>query len=206
MKTTRKLPSGLSRSSKKRASLRKEGTYQLKVELKGSNPPVWRRIQVPGDIPLSGLHLILQAVMGWENCHLHEFKIGKASYGSVAEGDDLFALDMKKDNGILLKDVLPAVTRTFQYVYDFGDDWIHEITVDKVSPPEAGAAPVVCLAGERACPPEDCGGIYGYYDYLEILKDPGHPEHEEIKEWMGRHDPARFDLDRVNARLKRLVK
>jgi hypothetical protein len=205
MKIKRQLPPGHSRSSKQRASPRKDGVYLLKVELEGSSPPIWRRIQVPGDITLGVLHSVLQEAMGWENCHMHEFKIGKDSYGSVGEGDDLFAMGMKKDKGMLLKDVLPSVTRTFQYIYDFGDDWVHKVTVEKMSPHEAGIPLVYCLEGERACPPEDCGGIYGYYDYLEVLKDPGHPEYEEIKEWMGRHDPARFDLDRVNARLKRLA-
>jgi hypothetical protein len=151
------------------------------------------------------LHNILQTAMGWENCHLHEFKIGRESYGSADEGDDLFAIGMKKDKGIRLKDALPPVSRTFEYIYDFGDDWVHEITVEKFFPPEIGSPRVLCLAGERACPPEDCGGIYGYYKYLEILKDPGHPDHEEVKEWMGRHDPARFDLERVNAKLKKFA-
>lgn len=206
MKNKMRIPAKSSRSSKQRATLRKEGAYQLKVELAESSPPIWRRFLVSGDISLSALHLVLQAVMGWENCHLHEFKIGGESFGSIAEGDDLFALGMKADKGIRLKDVLPAGIRTFEYIYDFGDDWLHEITVEKIATPEDGAPFAACLAGERACPPEDCGGIDGYYRNLEILEDPGHPDYEDVKNWMGRFDPESFDLDRANARLRRLVK
>lgn len=206
MKTKMKRPSGHSKSARQASAVTKDGICQLKVVLAGSEPPIWRRIQVPGGLTLSALHSVLQAAMGWENYHLHEFKIWKGSYGSVAEGDDLFAMGMKTDKGVRLKDVLPEPTRTFEYIYDFGDDWIHEITVEKGSSPEAGTPIVLCLAGERACPPEDCGGIYGYYQNLEILKDPGHPDYEDVKDWMGRHDPERFDLDAVNRRLRRLPK
>lgn len=206
MKPKPKLPAGRSRASKRKPIPFGGGAFQLKVTLAGSNPPIWRRIRVASALSLPALHSVIQEAMGWENCHLHEFKIGGASYGSVAEGDDLFAQGMKADRGIPLRDVLPAVTRTFEYIYDFGDDWTHEIIVEEFLHAEAGMPLAICLAGERACPPEDCGGIYGFYDYLEILKNPSHPEYEEIKEWMGRHDPARFDLDRVNARLKRLIR
>ena len=206
MKTKMRIPAGHSKSARLRSVSPKAGACQLLVVLSGSDPPIWRRIQVSGEISLSALHLVLQAVMGWENCHLHEFKIGKESYGSIAEGDDLFATGIKTEKGIRLKHVLPQEARRFEYIYDFGDDWIHEITVEKIATPEDKAPLAVCLAGERACPPEDCGGIDGYYRNLQILKDPGHPDYEDIKPWMGRHDPERFDLDRANARLRRLTK
>ncbi|HPW16784.1 MAG TPA: plasmid pRiA4b ORF-3 family protein [Candidatus Aminicenantes bacterium] len=180
--------------------------YRLKIELVGSDPPIWRRIQVPGEITLSLLHKALQAAMGWENCHLHEFKIGEVSYGSAAESDDPFAIGLMEDKAVRLMDVLTPRTKNFEYVYDFGDDWVHKITVEDFATAEDSLPALRCLGGERACPPEDCGGIYGYYEYLEILKNPGHPEYEDIKEWMGRYDPERFDLDRVNTRLKRLSK
>jgi len=179
--------------------------YLLKVELEGSNPSIWRRIRVPGEISLSILHGVLQTVMGWENCHLHEFKIGRASYGSVAERDDPFAEGMTADKGIRLRDAIGTRIRSFQYIYDFGDNWTHEITVEDIVIPENAAPSIKCLGGERACPPEDCGGLYGYYGYLEILGAPSHPEYEDVKEWMGRHDPGRFEIDRVNVRLKKFV-
>ncbi len=206
MTTKPKLLAGHSRSSKQRAALRKEGAFQLKAVLADSDPPIWRRIQVPGKATLSFLHRVLQDAMGWENCHLHEFKIKGISYGSVAEGDDPFALDMRADKGFLLEDVLSESVKSFQYIYDFGDDWVHEITVEKRGLAEAGATYPVCLGGDRACPPEDCGGIDGYYANLEILKDMKHPDYEDVKEWMGRHDPARFNSELVNVRLKRLAK
>ena len=206
MKSKPRVPSVKLKSARPPVPSKDQGSYQFKVELEGSKPLIWRRIRVPGDFSLAALHVILQDAMGWENCHMHEFRIGNAGYGSVAEGDDLFAQGMKSDRGARLRDVLPPGKRTFRYIYDFGDDWVHKITVEEVLSPEAGAPPVLCLAGERACPPEDCGGLYGYFDYLEILKNPGHSEYEEIKDWLGRHDPERFDLDRVNTRLKRLAK
>jgi len=206
MKAKMPLPSGRANKARKKEPIKGNGVYRLRVELAGSDPPIWRRLQVPGEITLSSLHRVLQAAMGWENCHLHEFKIGKVSYGSAAESDDPFAIGLISDKGTCLKNVLTPRTKEFAYIYDFGDDWVHRITVEGFSAPESGPSGVRCLGGERACPPEDCGGIYGYYGYLEILKDPKHPEYEELKEWIGRHDPERFDIDRVNMRLKRLPK
>ncbi len=206
MKVKPKTPVGHSRSSKVRAVPPGDGAFQLKVVLAGSDPPIWRRIRVLSDLSLWALHSVLQAVMGWEDDHLHEFKIGKASYGSADEADNLFAQGMKADTEISLRDVLPAVTRSFEYIYDFGDDWIHDITVEEFLPAETDAPPAICLAGERACPPEDSGGVNGFYWKLEVLADPSHPEYENVKDWMGRYDPARFELDRVNARLKRVIK
>ncbi len=128
--------------------------------------------------------------MGWKNRHLHEFKIGGASYGAVAEADELFAAQMRAEGRIKLKNVLPESLRSFQYIYDFGDDWIHEIIVEKRGRPKAGARYPLCLGGERACPPEDSGGIYGYHEKLKIIEDPDHLDHEDIKEWLGPHfDP-----------------
>lgn len=206
MKAKPQQPAESSKKARDRKQLQSTGVYLLKVELVGSDPLIWRRLQVPGEITLSLLHKVLQATMGWEDCHLHEFRIGKASYGSAAESDDPFAIGLQEDHGVRLTDVLTSRTRDFEYVYDFGDDWIHKITVERPASAEDGAPILLCLGGERACPPEDCGGLYGYYGYLKILKTPSHPEYDEIKEWMGRHDPERFDLDKVNARLKKLAR
>jgi hypothetical protein len=207
MKAKMRLPSGHSKSARQASALTRDGLYQLKVVLAGSEPPIWRRIQVPGGFTLAGLHKVLQEAMGWEDDHLHEFFIGGASYGASAAADNLFAPDIRNESRIQLKDILPAAGKSFRYIYDFGDDWIHEITVEKIVLPAERVSYPLCLAGENACPPEDSGGIYSYYGKLEIIKDTKHPEHAEIKEWMGpRFDPSRFNLEAVNRRLRGLLK
>jgi hypothetical protein len=114
---------------------------------------------------------------------------------------------VQDESRVALIDVLSLSGRSFRYVYDFGDDWMHEITVEKIDLPESGISYPLCIGGGNACPPEDSGGISGYYEKLEILKDPGHPDYEDIKKWMGqRFDPAFFDLEQVNLRLRRLAK
>ena len=203
MKIKMRPPAGHTRGARRRTAVLSEGIYQLKVVLAGSEPPIWRRIQVPGDFNLASLHHVLQRVMGWEDCHLHEFMINQTSYGSAASSDGLFAPKMLDESNVRLKEVLPPAGKSFQYVYDFGDDWIHEIKVEKISPPEKGASYPRCLEGENACPNEDSGGIYGHYGLLKILQDPGHPDYEDIKEWMGRFDPSFFSLEAVNRRLRR---
>jgi hypothetical protein len=104
-----------------------------------------------------------------------------------------------------LANIAPAVKSKFLYEYDFGDSWEHLIVVEKILPPDADFQHPVCLAGANACPPDDCGGIPGYYNLVEALADPKHPEHEELKEWIGGDwDPLRFDLEKTNRSLKRL--
>jgi len=207
MKAKTRLPSGHTKRARHASAVLKRGVYQLLVVLSGSDPSIWRRIQVPGSLTLAALHTVLQRAMGWEDSHLHEFIIGGASYGAVAEADSLFAAQMRAESRIRLRDVLPASVKSFRYIYDFGDDWIHEITVEKMGLPEDQASCALCLEGENACPPEDSGGIYGYYEKLAIAKDPKHPEHEDIREWVGsRFDPAFFNLEAVNRRLRGLAK
>ncbi len=207
MKTKTRLPSGHSKSARQASAVTKDGIYQLKVVLAGSKPPIWRRIQVPGSLRLAVLHKVLQWAMGWEDDHLHEFVIGGTNYGPSASSDNLFAPEMRDESRVRAKDVIPATGKSFRYIYDFGDDWIHEITVEKADLPNEGASYPRCLEGENACPPEDSGGLYGYYGKLEIIKDTNHPEHEEIKEWMGgRFNPSFFNLEAVNRRLRGLSK
>ena len=178
--------------------------YQMKVTLEGTDPPIWRRIQVAADTTLAELHDILQVVMGWEEGHLHQFIIGGEYYGDPTPGPlgDLLGLEMIDERRVKLAQVVSGEKSTFVYEYDFGDSWEHHIVVEKVLPPEEGMRCPVCLTGEKACPPEDCGGVWGYYHLLDAIKDPDHPEHEEMCEWLGDDlDPDAFDLEEVNRQL-----
>jgi hypothetical protein len=204
MKTKMRLPSGHSKSARQRAVILKNGVYQLKVVLARSEPPIWRRVLVPGEYTLAALHHVLQRVMGWRDEHLHDFVIEGARYGRTARGIDFGDPELLNESRAALRDVLPAAGKSFLYEYNFGDDWIHDIKVEKVLVRDEGVSYPSCLGGENACPPEDCGGIFGYYDKLEIIKDPSHPDYEDFKDWMGRFDPAAFSLEAVNRSLRAL--
>lgn len=187
------------------AALRSAGApvYQLKVTLAESDPPIWRRFQVAGDISLAKLHQVLQIVMGWENSHLHQFIVDGTAYGEPDPA--LGELELRDERKARLYQVVPTVESGFIYEYDFGDSWQHEIQVEQIAPVEPGTRYPVCLAGERACPPEDCGGIWGYANLLEAIEDPDHPEHEDLMDWLGGDfDPEVFDQEEINNRLKRI--
>lgn len=176
--------------------------YQLKVTLKGSKPPIWRRIQVRGSTTLPKLHAILQIVMGWTDSHLHQFKVGDVYYGIP---DPEWDLDIKSEHRIKVGEIVSAVKDRFVYEYDFGDSWEHEIVVEKVLPPQADVRYPVCLTGKRACPPEDVGGLWGYAEFVEAIRNPRHPEHEDMLTWVGgSFDPLAFDVEDVNQALKHL--
>ena len=182
--------------------------YQLKVILLDSDPPVWRRIQVPGDARLDWLHAALQVGIGWTNSHLHQFRVGERCFSDTRhhfaefEGDP----EILEERKFTLRQIAPRGQDVFGYEYDFGDSWEHEITVDKILSPDAAAAKTVrCLDGARACPPEDCGGVWGYKDLLKILKNRKHPEHKTMEEWLGRaFDAEAFDVGKTNLRLRKL--
>ena len=176
--------------------------YQIKVTLRDSKPPVWRRIQVTSDATLYKLHWILQVVMGWTNSHLHQFIIDREYYG---EPHPDYGYEMINERRVKLSEVVSDVKDRFIYQYDFGDDWEHEILVEKILPPEAGVRYPICLKGKRACPPEDCGGVWGYDSFLEAIQNLDHPGHDSMLEWAGgSFDPEAFDLDEVNRELKKI--
>jgi hypothetical protein len=176
--------------------------YQLKVTLAGSKPPIWRRLLVTGDTRLPELSNIILAAMGWGGYHLHQFVIGDTYYGEPHP--DYGDLEMRDESKVTLTQIAGYEKATFRYEYDFGDDWQHNVLVEKILPREEGAVYPRCIKGRRACPPEDCGGIWGYADLLEILADPSHPDYEEMQDWVGEDfDPDAFDLVDVNARLDR---
>ena len=177
-----------------------ETIYQLKVTLKGIRPPVWRRFQVASDTSLDELHEVIQIVMGWYNCHLYMFKIGDTPY---SDPDPDWGFDVQDSTGTNLSQVVRGASRKFLYEYDMGDGWEHEILVEKTLPTVPGQHYPVCVTGRRACPPEDCGGVWGYAELLEIIKDPEHKEYEDRMEWLGRDfNPAAFDADEVNELLR----
>jgi hypothetical protein len=153
---------------------------------------------------LGQLHYVIQAAMGWEDCHLHEFEMPGRRYGPRRFPDDGWDTPPKDETRAKLSKVAPAGTH-FGYRYDFGDDWFHDVHVEKIERIAAGGPGTrgpVCLSGRRAGPPEDCGGIWGYEHLLAVLADPGHDEHDDMVEWVGgHHDTERFDLDQVNAQL-----
>jgi hypothetical protein len=176
--------------------------YQLKVTIMDSKPPIWRRIQVPGDITLSKLHLIIQEAMGWTNSHLHQFIIDGKYYGEPHPDYDF---EMANERRYKLSQVAKGEKSKFRYEYDFGDNWQHQILVEKVLPPEPGVLYPRCVTGKRHCPPEDCGGIWGYAAFLEAIQNPEHSEHRETLEWVGgEFDPEAFDLEEVNQLLRKL--
>ena len=177
--------------------------YQIKVTLLGTKPPIWRRLLIPGDMTLERLHDVLQLAFEWEDCHLHEFSIGRQRFGTPDPMDDVMGgAPTASERTARLASVLGKVGAKAVYSYDFGDGWEHGIVVEKRLEPEPGRAYPVCLAGARHGPPEDCGGIPGFYNLLEALGNPAHEEHEELLEWVGGDfDPDAFSVDEVNLRL-----
>ena len=174
--------------------------YQLKVTLRGIQPPIWRRLQVASDISLYQLHRLLQVAMGWMDCHLHEFARDQTLYGT---SDREFGITRLPEKKVRLLDVLLRPRDKMTYQYDFGDAWEHNIVLERILDPSAETSYPICLAGERACPPEDCGGVPGYDELLEALADPEHPEHDHLMEWTGGgFDPERFDLEGTNRSIK----
>lgn len=177
--------------------------YQLKVTLADVEPPVWRRVRVRGDLSLDRLDIVLQKAMGWHNTHLHEWTVGGRRYG-VPDPDDPH-YDVKKEWLLTLREAAPIESTRFEYVYDLGDGWTHEVLVERIDAPDPAFRHPQCLAGERACPPEDCGGAGGYEELLAAIRDPRHPDHEDRLAWVGsRFDPESFDVAAVNRKLRLL--
>jgi len=173
-------------------------TYELQVTLKYTSGSVWRRIRVPADTNLAELHEILQDVMGWEGYHLYAFECGGRAYG---EPDPEFPSDLRDASRVTLEEALPRQGAQMMYVYDFGDNWMHLITARNILPEQLPYP--MCLSGSGACPPEDCGGPFGYYRLLDALENPEDSYHEDAVEWLGEDfDPKAFDLSYVNRLLR----
>ena len=143
----------------------------LKVTLRGVKPAVWRRLQIASDLTLRDLHHALQVVLGWTDSHLHEFELDGSRYGMPDPQED-FGEPSLDERRFSIGNVLGGGTRA-EYLYDFGDGWAHQLKVERAVALSSGSPRVQCLAGARSCPPEDCGGPYGYADLMEALADSG---------------------------------
>jgi hypothetical protein len=178
-----------------------DSIYQIKITLIGSKPPIWRTVLVPDDIKLGAFHEVIQTVMGWTESHLHQFIANKQFYGMIDDDLDM-GMDVEDETKYKLSQLLTKEKDSLVYEYDFGDSWEHKILLEKILPFDAKTVLPVCLKGKRACPPEDCGGIWGYGDLLITISDPKHPEYEEMMEWLGgEFDPEAFDLEEINENL-----
>ncbi|MBN9519479.1 plasmid pRiA4b ORF-3 family protein [bacterium] len=168
--------------------------YQFKIKLLDIEPAIWRRVLVP-DCTLDVLHEYIQAAFGWENCHLHQFEIGGVRYAPPEPVGMGFDMETEDESAAVLSGLLPKTKRKARWVYeyDFGDGWRHEVLFEGVPPAHPKAKYPQCVEGARACPPEDCGGPWGYADFLAAVSDPEHEQHEEMLEWRGPFDPEAFD-------------
>ncbi len=178
--------------------------HELRITLEDIKPRIWRTFVVPSGIPLAALHRVIQNVMGWEDSHLHRFEIHGVGYEALMPGTDQEA-DTQDARKAVVGELVPSAGDGFVYQYDFGDNWVHSVEVINVRPPSAAVRYPACTAGERACPPEDCGGVGGFEAVLDALAHPGRAESRELLVWLGPdYDPASFNLANANRRLNSL--
>jgi Plasmid pRiA4b ORF-3-like protein len=180
--------------------------YQFKITLLESHPPIWRRIQVK-DCTLDKLHEHIQTAMGWTNSHLHHFKVREQLYGDpMLMAENMEEMDYMDSTTTKISEILPATGKRFRfrYEYDSGDSWYHEVLFEGIVRLDSKAKYPLCLEGARACPPEDCGGIWGYADFVEAIQNPDHEQHEKMLEWVGgRFDPDDFDPAAATKNMKK---
>ena len=175
----------------------------LTIVLKETNPKVWRRVLLPANATLGDLHDVIQSVMPWFDYHLHGFLVGDHHYGVPNPEFDMECDPVFEEQDVLLAEVFSEDRKRIEYMYDFGDGWDHVIKVDGFEEPEEGGVYPVCVAGENACPPEDSGSTFGYYEKLRIMQDPSHPMHAEVVGWMPPDfDSQAFDVDEANAMIR----
>jgi hypothetical protein len=178
--------------------------YEIRISLADISPEIYRKVRVSGAMKLNQLHKLIQAVMGWKGYHLHSFEMDGIEFGIYEPEEEMNFVDEKK---FRLEELAQGQAIQIKYVYDFGDNWIHILDVTPAGELSDAKSSAVCLEGARTCPPEDCGGSYGYTRMLEILKDPDHEEFEDFRNWLPRNfDPEKFDVDRANRALKRLFR
>jgi hypothetical protein len=183
-----------------------EHIARIRIGLHDIEPEIWRRVEVPLDLSLKGMHDVIQAVMGWQDCHLFEFTIGEKAYGlpdpEWDHGRKILQAKLAK-----LETFIAQGVRTFDYVYDMGDNWQHAITVETVAPADASQKYPCFIDGARHAPPEDVGGIPGYYEFLEAVSKPRHREHKRMLKWYGGpYDPDDIDAHSLRLRLAAIVK
>ena len=179
--------------------------FQLKIYLAHSDPMIWREVIVNSNFTFFELHHTFQLALGWGNSHLFEFNLDGYRIGEIDNDflDEGFGEDQLVDSRTSnLKDMITAPGDSFKYIYDFGDYWVHIVFVEKILSDYPKISYPVCIGGKMRCPPDDCGGIHSYYNYLEIIKDKNHEEYKEVKAWLGKSfDPNSFDLVKTNKKL-----
>jgi hypothetical protein len=176
--------------------------YGIKVTLLGTKPPIWRRLLVPASMTLAKLHDVLQTAIGWHDCHMHEFRAGERHFGRPDPEDISMGMQVENERNIRLSSVLRRPGAKLIYTYDFGDNWEHAIVLEKLLPLLPDMTTPICIDGSLACPPDDCGGIPGFYELLDALADPNHEQHQEMRDWIGRDfDPQAFSVEEVNRKL-----
>jgi Plasmid pRiA4b ORF-3-like protein len=174
--------------------------YQIKVTLLRTVPPIWRRLLVPSNLTMSGLHYLLQLAMGWKDCHSHNFQLGGRSYGAIHLVQ--VGPDNLNESKVRLNQVLPRIRAKVVYTYDFGDCWRHAVVLERCLQADPNMSYPACTGGAGACPPEDCGGVVGFYSLLRTLRNPQHEGHKQLLEWLGRkYDPKVFSIEDVNRAL-----
>jgi Plasmid pRiA4b ORF-3-like protein len=174
---------------------RSEVIVQIKVKLLGvTKPPVWRRLQLPAGTRLDHLHDIIVAAFGWQDYHMHVFTSGPEEFGLPDP-----ELGFTDERCVSLGELIGGIGDRLRYTYDFGDDWEHEIVVEDLLDADPDTRYPVLVAAKGACPPEDCGGPWGYADLKEILADPSHEQHQEMLDWLGLENPSEFDPNAIAA-------
>jgi hypothetical protein len=182
-----------------------ERLYQFKITLLESQPPIWRRIQVK-DSTLDKFHERIQTAMGWTNSHLHQFEFDGERFGDPELLDDGFEDFECVDSTVTkISEIIPKDGKRFRflYEYDFGDGWEHEVLFEGCLKAEKGGRYPLCVEGERNCPPEDVGGVWGYAEFLEAINNPDHEQHDEFVEWAGEFDPEKFDASETTKAMRR---
>lgn len=179
---------------------------RLKITLVDTEPAIWRRVEVPSTITLKDLHAIIQAAMGWENSHLYQFHVGRQTINGPGFDDVGFSGQRNiTADGVGLDELIDGKVKRFTYLYDMGDSWEHELRIEKVLPADSDIKYPRFVDGTGSCPPEDVGGLPGFYAFLEALEDPDHPDHEDLTDWYGgTFDPSALDETKIRKRLARL--
>lgn len=180
--------------------------YQIKATIKSCKPPIWRRFVLPDSTSLHSLYKVLQVLFRWEDYHLHEFTIEGEAYGIPdPEEDPFWEKEVIDERKIVLSKVAKKVGRHFDYWYDFGDNWHHDVVIEKIMQNQTPMKHPRCIGGKRASPPENVGGVWGYKYFLDAINDPKHEEHDEKLEWIGgEFDPEEFDIDGINENLEHI--
>ena len=179
-------------------SINADKIFQFKITLQHIEPVIWRRVQVPANLSFGDLHWVIQEVMGWENSHLHEFEVlipGETQKTYIGIPDEEWEQRVLEEEDVPLVDYFSPQLQRIKYIYDFGDNWEHEILLEDILEPDPAVEYPLCLDGERACPPEDCGGPFGYLRILEAFKNPSAAENKTIIAWLDReYDPDAFSI------------